>query len=68
VLHRENYRCAITRRVHADAVGAGNTEIQNGDIPSTVYYAHILPFSLVPGSKEEPAVDQSLYQDMAGHK
>lgn len=40
----------------ANAVGLGKTEIQHGDLPSTVYHAHILPFSIVPGTIEEPTV------------
>lgn len=60
VLRRENYRCAITRRVDDKSVGDGKTQAQNNDSPTMVDNAHILPFSLVPASTEAPAVGRIL--------
>lgn len=52
VLRRDNYRCIVTGRVDANAFVAGKIELQPGDYYTAVVNAHILPFSLMPGSEQ----------------
>ncbi|KIO31730.1 hypothetical protein M407DRAFT_124227 [Tulasnella calospora MUT 4182] len=59
VLHRDNYRCAVTGIVDSKSAATGKTELQHGEHFAAVDNAHILPYSLIPASKEEPAIDRS---------